>query len=496
MNGLSLHELIDAVRELRAGALRQEAELSNELSALDATHAAAGRNLAHYLAVRQHDIRDLQRALAGLGLSSLGRLESCVVSTLNAVETALCALAGAERAEQPATPTDIGGGDAALADRATELLGPEPSSGRARVMVTLPMESDGSLVDELVASGTDVLRINCSKGSASAWERLIEHARAAERRHGRSCRVLCDLAGPNPRTARLYGSDHRRGFIARVSTGDRLLLAKERSLVPRDVEELPLVGCTLPSILDDIREGDRVFYDDGKIEGVVRAVSEGTAVVEVTATRKPRIKLRPAKGLNFPDSKLALPSLTDKDLEDLKFVVAHADMVGLSFVRSAEDVMHAQETLAGLGGDRLGVVLKIETLPAFSALPRLLLAALRSPRVGVMVARGDMALELGYARLAEAQEEILWICEAAMVPVIWATQVLESLNKTGVPSRGEVTDAAMGARAECVMLNQGEHVVEAVRFLAGVLDRMRDHQEKKRSLLRRLSISTISPAES
>jgi pyruvate kinase len=117
---------------------------------------------------------------------------------------------------------------------------------------------------------------------------------------------------------------------------------------------------------------------------------------------------------------------------------------------------------------------------------------MQEERVGVMVARGDMALELGYARLAEAQEEILWVCEAALVPVIWATQVLESLNKRGVPSRAEVTDAAMSGRAECVMLNQGAHVVEAVGFLAGVLDRMQDHQEKKSSLLRRLSISNVA----
>ena len=95
--------------------------------------------------------------------------------------------------------------------------------------------------------------------------------------------------------------------------------------------------------------------------------------------------------------------------------------------------------------------------------------------------------------MAEVQEEILWVCEAAHIPVIWATQVLENLAKNGLPSRAEITDAAMGERAECVMLNKGPHVVDAVRFLAGVLGRMREHTTKKRSLLRRLSIAGAPP---
>jgi len=115
---------------------------------------------------------------------------------------------------------------------------------------------------------------------------------------------------------------------------------------------------------------------------------------------------------------------------------------------------------------------------------------MRSRVVGVMIARGDLAVECGYQRLAEVQEEILWICEAAHVPVIWATQVLESLAKSGIPSRSEITDAAMGERAECVMLNKGPYVVAAVRILDDILRRMQDHQEKKRSMLRKLRLAS------
>jgi len=106
-----------------------------------------------------------------------------------------------------------------------------------------------------------------------------------------------------------------------------------------------------------------------------------------------------------------------------------------------------------------------------------------------MIARGDLAVECGYERLAEVQEEILWFCEAAHIPVIWATQVLEKLAKEGFPSRAEITDAAMSHRAECVMLNKGPHIVAAVRVLDDILRRMQAHQSKKRSMMRQLQLA-------
>jgi pyruvate kinase len=119
---------------------------------------------------------------------------------------------------------------------------------------------------------------------------------------------------------------------------------------------------------------------------------------------------------------------------------------------------------------------------------------MRHPNIAVMVARGDLGVEVGFERLSEVQEEILWLCEAAHVPVIWATQVLESLAKGGMPSRAEVTDAAMAARAECVMLNKGPYIQATLRFLCDVLARMKSHHDKKTALLRKLSISDMPPA--
>jgi len=161
-------------------------------------------------------------------------------------------------------------------------------------------------------------------------------------------------------------------------------------------------------------------------------------------------------------------------------------MVALSFIRHERDVDALQDFLTQVGAVGLGRVLKVETEAAFSRLPEILMHAMRSPLVGVMIARGDLAVEVGYERLAEMQEEILWLCEAAHLPVIWATEVLDQLARTGQPSRAEVTDAAMAQRAECVMLNKGPHVDTAIVVLDGILRRMSGHQRKKAALLRPL----------
>ena len=251
--------------------------------------------------------------------------------------------------------------------------------------------------------------------------------------------------------------------------------------------ELPV---TLEEIFDDVRAGESVWLDDGKIGGVVRSATAERIEVTITHAKTDGSRLGPDKGINLPDSTLRLPALTAKDLGDLPFIAERADLVGYSFVRSEQDVRELQGRLADLGGGRTpGLVLKIETRRAFDDLPALLLAAMRSPASGVMIARGDLAVECGYERLAEVQEEILWMAEASHTPVIWATQVLEGLTKTGIPSRAEITDAAMGERAECVMLNKGPYIVDAVRSLDGILGRMQAHQRKKSAMLRQLGVA-------
>lgn len=273
----------------------------------------------------------------------------------------------------------------------------------------------------------------------------------------------------------------------RLHRGDRLTLTAE----PLDTD-LPLdphhlrIACTLPQVIGQVRIGERVWLDDGRIGAVVRKASRRQLELEIVTARDGGEKLMADKGINFPDSELDLPALTDKDLQDLQTVARVADLVGLSFVQRPDDVRQLLDALQALRGGQVGVVLKIETLRGFENLPELMLAAMAGPSAGVMIARGDLAVECGYERMAEVQEEILWCSEAAHMPVIWATQVLESQAKTGVPSRAEISDASMGVRAECVMLNKGPYIAETIRTLDDILRRMGGHQTKKTPLLRAL----------
>jgi pyruvate kinase len=278
----------------------------------------------------------------------------------------------------------------------------------------------------------------------------------------------------------------------RLHPGDSLVLTKEGAPLPAHYRDKPHVACTLPEAFATAVAGQSVFFDDGKIEGRIREVHVDHMLVEILHTGAGEAKLGSAKGINFPDTDLGVGAMTEKDRRDLDFVAEHADIVGLSFVRRPEDVLELQKELASRGKSDLGVVLKIETRQGFDMLPLIMIAALRHHPAGIMVARGDLAIEVGFVRLAEVQEEILWLSEAAHMPVIWATQVLETLAQTGVPSRAEVTDAAMGVRAECVMLNKGEHIIDAVLFLDDILHRMQKHHMKKRSMLRRLAVAQVN----
>ncbi len=209
--------------------------------------------------------------------------------------------------------------------------------------------------------------------------------------------------------------------------------------------------------------------------------SAGRAEIEVYAAREKGVRLKPGKGINFPSTELDLPPLTSKDFRDLDFIAEHADLIGYSFVQRVDDIELLQDHLVARAPKREppGLVLKIETPLAVRNLPSLILQSAAHNPTAVMIARGDLAVELGFARLTEMQEEILWLCEAAHTPVVWATQVLDNYVRDGVASRAEMTDAAMAQGAECVMLNKGPYLVEGVAFLRDVLTRMDRHHTKK-----------------
>jgi pyruvate kinase len=292
------------------------------------------------------------------------------------------------------------------------------------------------------------------------------------------------------------------GAAIDVKVGDDLVLTARdvKGKLPRRDREgrltrPGLIACTLPAALDRLEVGHRVLFDDGRIETSVKSADKkrGDYVLAVTRTQKATAKLRAEKGINLPDTPANTPALTEDDVRVLAFVVKCADAVSLSFVSRPDDIRMLHEELDRLGRPDIGVVLKIERRVAFENLPRLLLEGLRRPPLAVMIARGDLAVEVGFERVAELQEEILWLCEASHVPAIWATQVLDTLARTGVPSRAEITDAAASVAAECVMLNKGPFVDEAVRVLSDILRRMEKHHYKKRSLFRKLRVTFAEP---
>jgi pyruvate kinase len=253
------------------------------------------------------------------------------------------------------------------------------------------------------------------------------------------------------------------------------------------------IPCSLAEVFAAARPGQPIWFDDGKIGGWILA-NDGTEIlVEISRASPQGSKLRPGKGINLPDTELDVPAITEQDLADLRALAGEIDIVGLSFVRQPDDVLALHAHLDALGVGHLATVLKIETRQGFENLPRILLAGLRRPPFGIMVARGDLAVEIGFERLAEVQEEILWLCEAAHVPVIWATQVLDTMARRGMPSRAEVSDAALSVRAECVMLNKGPYIVETLRFLDDILARMAAHRAKGLPMLRKLAVSDVRP---
>lgn len=560
-------------------------------------------NLLAYLVLRDHDLQDIQLELADLGLSSLGRLESNVLSCFRKVMTHL----GVVPAELPYAPPDFAQARALLSQRSRSLLG-RPREGRGtRIMVTLDASilQQPNLLEALLVQGMDIARINCAHDSAEEWAHIIHAVRYAEERLtlrgagvGRQCRIIMDLAGPKVRTGPMLLETRpvklsvpkdargrprrilegildseaaqtckirrpgeppqfviavpRQSGIGRLELGEELRFAdaRGRQRVLRVIERLsptaqrvsldrtaylqegielrasdgrtftvgavsqqPVdvrikagdrlrlyrdpqrpghppaggqpagISCTLPDALRFVEPGHRVFIDDGKIAAVVTDADEECLHLEVTGPNVP-VRLRPEKGLNFPDSALRVPAFTPQDRKDLAFIVKHATAVAMSFINRVEDLHELRAALQELGHPDLGIVLKIETKEAIHHLAQLILAGLDAPKFGIMIARGDLAVEVGFENLSLVQEDILCLCEAAHVPVIWATQVLESLAKSGMAARPEITDAAMGQRAECVMLNKGEHILDAVKTLSELLSSEERHRIKKRQVFR------------
>jgi len=252
-------------------------------------------------------------------------------------------------------------------------------------------------------------------------------------------------------------------------------------------DDLPVVGCSIPGIAAQLKTGERVFFDDGLIEAVVTGIRPGAVEMEVVRVSSKKPYLKTGKGINFPDSTLTLSALTDFDRKCIPFILEHADIMGYSFVHNTPDLIELQQEMR----ERiLPVILKIETPDAFRNLPGLLFTAMKEANFGIMIARGDLAVEMGFEQIGEVQNEILGICRAGHIPVVFATEVLANMNKKGLPTRAEITDASYAIMADCVMLNKGLHIAKAIKALKDILHRQSIHFYKQHPVYRQLPIST------
>lgn len=241
----------------------------------------------------------------------------------------------------------------------------------------------------------------------------------------------------------------------------------------------PRLAVSEDSIFDTVVEGESIFFDDGKIGGKIISNDSKRILVKVTEIKETGAKLKAFKGINLPESKLSFSGLTEKDKADLKFIVKRADIINVSFVNTADDIAELFALLKKLNAPKsIGIILKIETQSAYNNLTKILLRAMRQYPIGVMIARGDLAVETGWDHIGIVQKEVLAICSAAHVPVIWATQVLENLAKKGLPSRSEITDAVNALKADCVMLNKGPYITRAIELLDKILTQMESYQSR------------------
>ena len=597
--------MVNQIEELLDSGQKFNERFESEIKRVHPAYQKSILNFLQYLAIRTHNIHDLQSNLGKLAFSRLGKAESHVIESLLAIKNNLQVITSEKKPSPDDLNIDFEIGKQLLNTHACELLGNQPANRRVRIMVTIPSEGahNYELIKDLLINGMNCARINCAHDDADAWLSMINHIHQAKKETGLNCKICMDLAGPKLRTGHLVegpkvihlspprdplgrvlgayrlwlapeliqtDEDHaahipvEEHFVQMAEKGDEIQFedtrGKKRSLLVKDrnsqglwaesddgaylmtgtvftlirnekviaetqVGELPpieqklllRVGDTfilhkdehpgepaifdddgniikpahvsvpLPNLYEDLKPGEPILFDDGKIEGTIESVTSAEIKVKITFAKPDGSKLKAEKGINLPISDLSISGLTKKDKKDLKFVAKHADVINMSFVNTAKDVDELLDLLKVLDApENIGIILKIETQKAVINLPEILITAMKHYPVGVMIARGDLAVECGWRHLAEVQEEILRICEAAHVPNVWATQVLENVAKTGRPSRAEITDAAMAQRAECVMLNKGPFILEAISILEDILQSMQFHQEKKAPMLPKL----------
>lgn len=338
---------------------------------------------------------------------------------------------------------------------------PRPVAPHTKVVATIGPATEGEPeLAALIAAGVDVFRLNFSHGTQADHAAVIGHARRLTAESGRNVALLQDLQGPKLRVGPLWG-----GGPVRLDAGATVRIASLDAMPEPGTAER--IATTYPHLAEDLRPGDRVLLDDGAMELRVESTDpapsgSGDVVCRVINGGV----LRERKGVNLPGANLRVPALTPKDEADLAFGVAHGvDLVALSFVRTPEDVRHAKRVITRLGG-RQPVIAKIEKPEAVAALEAIVRVS-----DGIMVARGDLGVELSPEAVPAVQKRAIRLANRRGIPVITATQMLESMMANPRPTRAEASDVANAILdgSDAVMLSGetavGAHPLAAVEVM-------------------------------
>jgi len=338
---------------------------------------------------------------------------------------------------------------------------------RTRIVCTIgPSSASPAVLRTMISAGMDVARMNFSHGNHETHRQVATNVREAAEDAGRPVALLGDLQGPKIRTGALESA------FQRLVRGRTVFLTAEPRKAENEIE------VSHHELVEALRRGDRVLLDDGRIELLVKSLANGRA--ECSVIRGGLLGER--KGVSVPGRTVPLPALTEKDLEDLKLAVElGVDYLALSFVREAEDIVACQQHLSD-HGCRAGVIAKLEKLEAIRNLSKILEVA-----DAVMVARGDLGVELKLGDLPAVQKEVIDRANRAGVPVITATEMLESMVTSNRPTRAEASDVANAIwdGTDAVMLSQetsvGAHPIEAVRAMARICQSAQRHPAFQRA---------------
>lgn len=333
---------------------------------------------------------------------------------------------------------------------------------RAKIVATLgPATEDYSVVESLVRAGLDVARLNLSHGDYSVHEQMYAHVRRASESTGRAVGILVDLQGPKIRLGRFADGPHT------LAPGDEFTITTEDVAGTREI-----VGTTYPELATDVHEGDTILINDGKVR--LRVVSSDGVRVRTEVVVGGEVSDN--KGINLPGVAVTTSALSEKDERDLRWAIRlGADIIALSFVRSAKDAHRARVIMAEEGRD-LPIIAKIEKPEAVENLQEII-----DTFDGVMVARGDLGVELPLEAVPIVQKRAIELARRWAKPVIVATQMLESMIQNPVPTRAETSDVANAVidGADAVMLSGetsvGMHPVVVLETMARIVESTEVH---------------------